>query len=134
VNIKTLICLLLVSLSISVGCYNNQTITREELNPAKKDDLKAEFEHRGITVLTKDSLEYKFSKGNYRVQGDTLVGIGVQTIGGDDKPFQGQIPFADITSLTTEEFDLTATIIAIGLPAGLVVGLFVAWANAMSNI
>ena len=131
---KIVSCVLLVFLSLSNGCYNNQTITRDQLNPATKDELNAGVEQRDIAVFTKDSLEFRFLKGNYRIQSDTLKGFGVQTIGGEEKPFQGLIFLADIASLETEEFNLTNTIIAIVVPVGILAGLFTAWAAAMSKI
>lgn len=130
---KIVSCVLLASLSFSIGCYNNETITREQLNPVTKDKLKAEVDQLDITVFTKDSLEYKFFKGNYRVQGDTLIGVGVQTIGGDDKPFQGYISFSDITSLETVEFSLAKTIIVICIPIVLGGAFLVAFAISISG-
>jgi hypothetical protein len=131
---KIVSCVLLASVSFYVGCYNNQTITREELNAISKEDLNTKVEQRDITVFTKDSLEYRFSKENYRIQSDTLTGIGVQMIGGNDNRFHGRIPIADITLIETEAFDLTGTIIAIGLPVGLVGGLLLLFAAKMSEI
>jgi hypothetical protein len=131
---KIISCVLVTSLSFSVGCYNTQTITREQLEATTKEKLKAECEEVDIAVFTKDSLGYKFLKGNYRIQGDTLTGFGAQTIAGTERRFQGSISFADITSLETEEFDLAGTIIAIGLPVGFVVGFMFWFAAGMSEI
>jgi hypothetical protein len=127
-------CVLVASLSFSIGCYNTQTITREQLTEPTKEELKAKTAQVDITVCTSDSLEYKFLKDSYRIQADTLTGFGVQTIGGTDRRFQGSISFADISSLKTEEFDLTGTIIAIGLPVGLVVGFLFWFGYEMSKI
>lgn len=112
--------------SLFDGCYYARMVTNEE--------LKAKTEQSDITVCAKDSSEYKFSKGNYSILGDTLLGFGVHTIGGIDGSFHGAISFADITSHTTDEFDLTATLVAIGLPVGLVVGFLFALAAGMSKI
>jgi hypothetical protein len=131
---KIISCALVASISFSIGCYNTQTITREQLQATTKEELKAKADKDDITVFTKGSLEYEFSKGNYRIQGDTLIGFGVQTIDGNDRPFHGAISFADITSLETEKFNLGITILAIGLPVGLVVGLLSAWASHMGSI
>ena len=109
-------CVLVTFLSFSIGCYNTQTITRGQFEATTKDELTAECEQLDIVVVTKDSLEYKFVKDNYRIQGDTLSGFGVQTIGGIDRRYQGSIALADITSLKTEEFSLAKTIIAAALP------------------
>lgn len=134
IRTKIVSCVLVATLSFSMGCYSSQTITREQLTPAAKEELKVEFEGSDITVFTKDSSEYKFLKGDYHIQGDTLQGIGVQTLGGEERPFHGPISFTDIASLETEEFDLTATIIAISLPVGLVVVFLFALAAGMSGI
>lgn len=130
---KIISCVLVAFLSFSIGCFNNDTITREQLNPVTKEKLRAEVEQRDIIVFTKESVVYKFLKGNYRVQGDTLIGFGVQTIGDDDRPFHGYVSFADITSLETEEFSLAKTLIAIGLPVGAAVAFLFAWAAGMSE-
>jgi hypothetical protein len=134
IRTKIVSCVLVATLSFSMGCYSNQTMTREQLTPTAKEELKSNVEERDVTVLTKDFSKYKFLKGDYRIQGDTLKGFGVRIIGGDDRPFDGSISFADIAALETEEFDLTATLIAIGLPVGLVVGFLFALAAGMSRI
>jgi hypothetical protein len=130
---KIISCVLVASLSFSIGCYNNDTITREQLNPITKEELRAEVEQLDITVFTKESVRYKFLKGNYRVQSDTLIGFGVQTNGGDDRPFHGYVCFADITSLETEEFSLAKTLIAIGLPVGAAAAFLFSWAAGISK-
>lgn len=127
-------CMFLASLSLYTGCYNNETITRGGLTPPKKAALIAEGEHLDIKVFTGDDREYKFLKGNYRIQEDTLKGFGVVTVNGEEKPFQGFIPFGNVTQLETEEFSVTKTVIAIAIPVGLMVGLLLIWAEAMSSI
>ena len=122
-----------LSLSFSIGCYSNQTITRDQLDTMSKETLKAKFEQLYITVLTNDSLEYKFLKDNYRIQSDTLVGIGVQTSLDNDERFHGSIPFANIASLRTREFDAAATMVAIGIPVGLAAGLLISVASSLSG-
>ena len=113
---KIISCVLVSSLLSSIGCYNTQTITREQFQATTMERLSAESEQFDITICTIDSLEYKFLKDNYRIQGDTLTGFGVQTMGGTERRFQGSIAFADITSVKTEEFSLAKTIIAAALP------------------
>ena len=108
-------------------------MTREQLDANTNEEVKAKCEHLDIAVFTKDSLEYKFLKDNYRIQNDTLTGFGVQTIGGTERRFQGSISFADITSVKTEEFDLTGTIVALGLPVLLICGLLLAMASELSR-
>jgi hypothetical protein len=130
---RTISFVLILSLSFSIGCYNNQTITKEELTPTTKGKLNAEGEQRDITVLMKDSREYQFSKENYRIQGDTLTGFGVQKINDNEGPFHGSIALADITSLKTTEFSLTKTLLAIGFPVAVVGAWFIAFAAGMSR-
>ncbi len=117
---KVVSCVLVSSLLFSIGCYSTRTVTKEE--------LKARNEQVDITVWTKDSLEYRFSKKHYRIQGDTLTGFGVQ-VRSNTSPRDSVVIFialADVTSLKTEELDLGGTIIVIGLPVGLVVVLLIA--------
>jgi hypothetical protein len=133
ITMKIISSLLIASLLFCVGCYSNQTITSEELNTTVKEELKAEVEQRDITVFTKDSLEYEFSKEHYRIQGDTLSGFGIQTIRGKEVRFQGSIPFADIASVKTTEFSLAQTLVAIGLPVVAVGAFFIAFAIGMSG-
>ena len=116
-------CVLITFLSFCIGCYSTHTITRGELNRTTKEELKAEVERLDITVFTEGSLEYKFLKGNYGIQGDTLLGFGVQTIARSDVPFHGSISFSDIASVKTENFSPVKTIIVIGIPVGIIVGL-----------
>ena len=116
---KIISCLLVASLSLYIGCYTTDPVTKEE--------LKAKVDQAYITVYTKDSLEYKFLKENYSIQGDTMRGFGTQTIGGDDRPFHGSISFADITLMETEKFNLAETIIVIVVPVGLVIWALISW-------
>jgi hypothetical protein len=100
-----------------MGCYTHTPVTKDELRANVAQD---------ITVFTKDSLEYNFSKGNYSIRGDTLSGIGIKRIGGwlTDRDYHGTILLADIASLKTEECDLAGTMLCIvifGLGAGVVV-------------
>jgi hypothetical protein len=129
-------CVLVASLLFNIGCYSDQTIRRGELKATTKEELKAEAEEADITVFTKGSLEYKFLKGNYRIQGDTLRGFGVQVTGcfEHNVPFHGSISFADINSLKTEKFSLGITILAIAVPVGVVVGVLVWFSASMSKI
>jgi hypothetical protein len=133
VTMKFISALLIASLLVSVGCYNNQTIVKEDLDKATVEKLRSEVGQRDIVLFTKDSLEYHFSKENYRIKGDTLTGFGVQTFGEQEKGFHGSISFADVTSLKTSEFSLGNTLFAIGLPLVAVGGFFLAFAIGMSG-
>ena len=115
---KIVSCILIASLSLSIGCYSNQTITKEELKTrAELDD---------ITVYTKESLSYDFPKENYRIQGDTLSGFLVQRSAttGIFESFVVSIAFADITSIEVEKFSVLKTIILCGV-VGLVIVLII---------
>jgi hypothetical protein len=127
---KVVSCVLVASLLFSIGCYSTEVVTKEE--------FKAKDEQVDITVYTKDSLEYKFSKGQYRIQGDTLSAwsrvltivpsstllsfqerVALLESGGRISPTRdsivASIALADITSIKTEEFDGLKTIALIAL-------------------
>ena len=72
---KIVSCTLLCSLASSIGCYNYDTITREELNAERKRELKEGADQLDIRVFT-DSSEYSFPSGTYRIQADSLAGFG----------------------------------------------------------
>ena len=124
---KIISCVLAASLLFSVGCYGTGMMTKEE--------LKARTEQVDITVFTKDSLKYEFSKDHYRIQRDTLTGwscvallesghpVTVNTSARDS--VVTSIALADIVSLKTKEFDLTNTILlCVGVGIGGVVLFF----------
>jgi hypothetical protein len=116
---KVVSCVLVASLSFSIGCYGTGTVT--------KDELKAKDEQVDITVFTKDSLEYRFSKENYHIHGDTLTGIGVQLIGDGrtEGRFDGSISFADIASIEMSELSIGKTILlSVGIIGVVGGGLF----------
>jgi hypothetical protein len=108
---------LVASLLFYIGCYNTEMVSKE--------GLKARVEQYNITVSTKDSLEYKFLKDNYRVQGDTLTGFGVRKSNNfSDIVLDASLPFADITSIETKEFSLGKTFLlcsGVGLGAALII-------------
>jgi len=105
---STLVRYLLVCLVPSyVGCYNTDTVT--------KDQLKASTD-RDIIVITKDSLEYKFSKHAYSIVGDSLSGVGVQN--NDVRPgkneFKGSIPLSKIAQIKNDGFNSRRTWFIVG--------------------
>jgi hypothetical protein len=116
---------LVFSLLFSMGCYSSEVITKE--------DLKAKVKKVDITVFMKNSVEYKFFKDDYRIQGDTLIGFGTHTSTGNGASFYGSISFKDITSIETPEFSLTLTLVAIGLPFGIVGALIAVIAYRISK-
>jgi hypothetical protein len=104
---KIISCLLIFSLLFSVGCYSTDLITKEEFKAKVKQD--------DITLFMKNSLEYKFLKDNYSIQGDTLSGFGVRKWSwGSDIVLDASLPFTDITSIEARQFNLTRTLILCG--------------------
>lgn len=104
---KTVRCILVAALLFSCGCYTTGTVS--------KKDLKARADPVDITFFTKDSLEYSFSKENYRVQGDTLSGYGMRSRNAvRDVVFNASVSLADIDSIETSEFDATTTVLLCG--------------------
>ena len=99
--------MLLASLSFYIGCYSTEMVS--------KDTLKAKVEQVDITVFMKDSLVYKFSKENYRIQGDTLSGYGIRQRNlSTDVVFAASLPFAEIDSIETRNVDPARTIALCG--------------------
>ena len=106
-NRKIVSCVLVASLSFCTGCYSTEMVS--------KDELKAKDEPVDITIFTRDSLEYKFSKENYRIQGDTLSGYGMRT--GNVSTvvvLDARISIAEIDSIEAREFSLPHTILLCG--------------------
>ena len=104
---KIVSCLLLASFSYYVGCYSTEV--------ASKDELKEKVEQVDITIFTKDSLEYKFSKDNYRIRGDTLSGYGIRRGNvSTEVVLDARISFANIDSIETQELNLPHTILLCG--------------------
>jgi hypothetical protein len=111
---KIVSCVLVVSLSFYIGCYSTEMVSI--------DELRARADQADITVFTKDSLEYTFSIGNYRIQADTLSGYGVRRSNASaDAVFDASLSFADIDSIKTREFDPPRTIALCG---GIGLGVF----------
>jgi hypothetical protein len=108
--------LLVASLLFYIGCYNTEMLKKEKL----KDNLEQD-----INVIAKDSLEYKFYKGDYSIQNDTLSGTGVQMIEGwpTDKHFNGSMALSEIAQVKTVKLDVVTTIGSIVLGLGFVIGL-----------
>jgi hypothetical protein len=80
-----------------------------------KDEFKARAEQADITIFTKDSLDYKFSQGNYRIQADTVSGYCIRRSNSStDVVFDASLSFADIDSIETRELDLPRTIALCG--------------------
>ncbi len=114
---KIVSCLLVVSLSFYIGCYSTEMVSKEE--------LKAKRHQVDVTILTRDSLEYRFSKENYSIQGDTLAGYGSRRWNmSTEIVLDARLSFTDMTSIETKEFSLVRTILlcsAVGLFAELII-------------
>lgn len=153
---KIISCVLLASVSFYIGCYNNQTITSAELKTMSNEELKAKVKNLDLTVGTKDSAEYKFTRENFRIHGDTLSGFDVQSwkehmttaeynelvekhptltaISAHSSAHDTvvtSISLADITSVKTKEFSLGETIfVVLGVGAvGFLVSIYVLLTN-----
>jgi hypothetical protein len=102
-----LTCVYLCLLIFFIGCYSPAVVTKEE--------LKAKAEGIDITLFTKDSVEYKFLKGNYHIQQDILIGYGVRGRNMDsDIVLDASLPLAEIASIEIMRFDVTKTIMFCG--------------------
>jgi hypothetical protein len=128
INMKIVSCMVVASLLFYIGCYSTDPITKDELKATAEND---------INVMTKDSLEYRFNKGDYSIQGDTLSGTGVQVIWEKGKltflRFHGSISFSEITTLTAEKFSAGKTTAAIVIPIALAVGFLVWFGDQMAK-
>jgi len=104
---KIVPCLLIASILFYIGCYNTETVTKEQLKATSIFD---------ITVITVDSLEYKFSKQHYSIVGDSLSGVGVQIIDvwPGENQFKGLIPFSNIAQIKKDEFNPHKTWFIVG--------------------
>jgi hypothetical protein len=124
---KIVSCVIVASLSFYLGCYSTEMVS--------KDEIKARIDHVDITICTKDSLAYKFSKENYRIEGDTLSGYGIRTSNrSSDIVLDASLSFADITSIETREFSLIRTILlcaGVGLGTVLIIEIVSPGANLL---
>ena len=122
---KIVSCVLVASLSFSIGCYSTEMVS--------KDEIKTRIDPVDITIYTKDSLEYKFSKECYRIQGDTLSGYGIRTSNRSSSiVLDASLSFADITSIETRQFSLIRTILlcaGVGLGTVLIIEILSPGAN-----
>jgi hypothetical protein len=104
---KVVSCVLVASLSFSIGCYSTEMVTMKEFRatPYQVD----------ITLFTRDSLQYKFLKENYWIQGDTVKGFGVRRANVTSEIVSdASLSFADIDSIETKKFDARKTFLLLG--------------------
>jgi hypothetical protein len=122
---KFVSCLLVASLCFFLGCYSTETVS--------KDDLNAQSGYGDLTVVTRDSLEYRFFEESYRVRQDTLCGVGVRRSGLSTTVVRdARLSFVDIASMETRAFNLRTTILVCGgiaLGAGLIAVLLLQRGN-----
>ena len=83
--------LLLLYLS---GCSSMNQVTREEFK-----DYNGNGE---VSILTKDNEIYKFH-GYYSIESDTLEGIGIKLVDGEETPFKGKIALDSISGFEIQE-------------------------------
>ena len=115
---KLISSVLVVALLNLVGCYSMSELTKEEVITDKEYD--------DLTVITKDSLKYKFEKPDFYIVNDTLKGIA-GIIDQDTRireHFDANIPLSDIIMFETSKYDGTKTLIVIGATVLVVVGIF----------
>lgn len=95
------------SLVLLIGCYSPRLIT--------KDELKAKAKQVDITVLTRDSVEYRFLEGNYGIRSDTLLGYGVRRQNtSSDIVLDASLALVDVASIEIKEINLTRTLLLCG--------------------
>lgn len=111
----TIICLL--GFLNYVGCYSVQNLTRNDLEEDFASDIR---------LLTKDNHTYFFAHGNYRIDKDSLYGIGKRLEGYSANEFEGKIAFKDIEMISGEKVDVGNTfLMLLGIGAvALVIYLF----------
>ena len=117
--------LLAGSFLFHVGCYNTETLSKDQLRATQDHD---------ITVKTNGALRYRFSKHQYSIVGDSLSGVGVQIIDvwpGEDR-FKGSIPLSNIASIRNDEFNSRETIFIVA--GSLFVLMFVGGALVASGL
>jgi hypothetical protein len=107
-RMKAIVFTIPVILASCIGCYSSNVISKEE--------FLSQSEQTDITVFTKDSSEYEFSKDQYRIAGDSLSGLAMLTKPNAFGPegFKGSIAIADIAQVEREEFSTARTVLLVG--------------------
>ena len=77
------------------GCYSLQQATLQEV---KEDNKISE-----LTVHTRDSVSYRFKKGNFSFKDDSLSGTGTKIIDRKEISFSGDIALNDILRIDPEK-------------------------------
>ncbi len=122
---KIVSCVLIISLLLYVGCYNSETLTKQELTAMDRE--------AAITVFTKEQRRIVFEAGKYSLIGDTLWGMGAENVAlSINKPFRGPIPLSHIVVIEVKEFSAVKTMVFVG-GVGLAVAGLIAAANSSSK-
>ncbi len=93
-----------------VGCYSYSTLYPDPYQEIKKEISEADE----IIVNLKNAKKYKFAKGYYYFQNDTLTGEGFAIINDIEEPYKGSIPFSQIRSIQIVELDSEKTLTVVG--------------------
>lgn len=107
-------CTLVASLLFWIGCYSSEVVSREE--------FRTEAGRVDVALLTTDSLQYRFSEGNYQIDGDSLTGAGFRSGHlSTDLVLNVRLSLANISAIEITRFDLLKTaalcggVVAIGI-------------------
>lgn len=117
---KIITAFLIVSLSLNLtGCYSMQEISKEELIQ--------QVDKNKIRIWTKKS-KFTFEESNYLIQNDSIIGHGKsEMLGGKSFSKQSVIDFndkialSDVRKIESDKFNLTITLIAVGVPLALII-------------
>lgn len=113
------------------GCYSMQDIPKDEIAGLKDGG--------DLIVYSKDSTIYSFEQSNYHISNDSLYGKGYVKFSEDADfkvPVEESIALTKIETIQQDELNPTGTtwLIIGGILSVVVVGLFIAVAEAMSGI
>jgi len=102
------------------GCYYSEVMSKKDVEVGEAQ-INLDDE---LNVITKDSIRYSFSPGNYRIDKDSIQGFGEKEGPSSSiTPFRGSVAINNIISYEQQKSDAVATV---GLIAGIiVVGLLV---------
>ena len=129
---KYIVFVLMPALLIQLyGCYSMRDIPMDEIAGLKDGG--------DLIVFTKDSTIYSFEESNYHISNDSLYGKGYVKFSEDADfkvPVEESIALTKIETIQQDELNPTGTtwLIIGGILSVVVVGLFIAVAEAMSGI
>jgi hypothetical protein len=108
---KYAIILIIGSFINYLGCYSYEQLR----SSAIKEELE-QNNHRELSIVTKDYIEYHFDSYMYSVKNDSLLGVSTFFQLNREVPFNGKIALNDITDIKIKN---TNTIGSIGMVLGL---------------